>query len=141
MNCRPPSEIERSELRATLLEMLKTDSVLAPNNRATVGMLIILVLLGCGQAWLMFFKATLYADHGVGPHIPTISALIIARKLVTGDIAQRGAVPCLGLFCLKDFKTYADALGLRYRETHGIAKINPIKVVTNARLIFPAKAS
>jgi hypothetical protein len=66
-----------------------------------------------GSKWM------LYADHGVGPQIPIISALIIARKLLTGDIAQRGAVPCLGLFSLEDFKTYAEAFGLRYRETHG----------------------
>lgn len=64
-------------------------------------------------------KWTLYADHGVGPHIPTITALIIARKLLHDEIEQRGAVPCLGFFTLKDFEAYADVFCLRFREEHG----------------------
>ena len=64
-------------------------------------------------------KWTLYADDGAGPHIPTITALIIARKLLNDRIEQRGAVPCLGFFTLKDFEAYADALGLRFGEEHG----------------------
>ncbi len=64
-------------------------------------------------------KWILYADDGTGPHIPTISALIIARKLVAGNIELRGAIPCVGLYSLKEFERYADTFGFRIKEEHG----------------------
>ncbi|KZX01622.1 saccharopine dehydrogenase [Pseudoalteromonas luteoviolacea] len=54
----------------------------------------------------------LYAPDGQGPYIPTLSAIIIAKKLLAGDINKRGATPCVGLFELADFDAYFEDLGI-----------------------------
>ena len=46
---------------------------------------------------------TLTANKGIGPYIPTISAVILAKKLAAGDPIQTGAMACVGLFSLDDF--------------------------------------
>lgn len=46
---------------------------------------------------------TLTAEKGVGPYIPTISAIILAEKLMSGNLKDRGAKPCVGLFSLAEF--------------------------------------
>jgi saccharopine dehydrogenase-like NADP-dependent oxidoreductase len=63
-------------------------------------------------------KWTLYAENGVGPYIPIISAIIIAKKLITGNINTRGATPCLGMYTLKEFDKEASSLGI-YHQTEG----------------------
>ena len=45
----------------------------------------------------------LTANNNHGPEIPCSPALIIARQLASGQLSQRGAVPCVGLFTLADF--------------------------------------
>lgn len=60
---------------------------------------------------------TLCAKHGVGPYIPTLSAIILAGKLLRGEIAERGAMPCLGLFSLAEFDAEAAPMGIYYRVT------------------------
>ena len=45
----------------------------------------------------------LTAENNHGPEIPCTPALVLARKLVRGQISIRGAVPCLGLMTLSDF--------------------------------------
>jgi saccharopine dehydrogenase-like NADP-dependent oxidoreductase len=45
----------------------------------------------------------LTARQNHGPEIPCTPALILARKLVTGDVTERGAMPCLGMISLADF--------------------------------------
>ncbi|WP_018625197.1 saccharopine dehydrogenase family protein [Kangiella aquimarina] len=59
---------------------------------------------------------TLTADKGVGPYIPTLSAIIIAKKLINNQLDTRGAMPCLGLYTLDEFSPYAKQLGLQIRE-------------------------
>lgn len=46
---------------------------------------------------------TLTAEDGIGPYIPTISAIILIKKMIAGGIQERGAMPCLGLFSLAEF--------------------------------------
>ncbi|BFM15466.1 saccharopine dehydrogenase NADP-binding domain-containing protein [Maricurvus nonylphenolicus] len=58
----------------------------------------------------------LCAEHGVGPYIPTLSAIILAKKLIVGSIDQLGAMPCLGLFTLEEFDQEAKQLGI-YHHT------------------------
>ncbi|MCY1365786.1 hypothetical protein D9M69_526510 [compost metagenome] len=58
---------------------------------------------------------TLYAEHGVGPYIPTLSAIILANKLLRGEQLELGAMPCLGLFDLADFDAQAIPLGIYHR--------------------------
>lgn len=43
---------------------------------------------------------TLIAESGDGPKIPTLPALIIVRQLLQGQLALRGAMPCVGVLDL-----------------------------------------
>jgi hypothetical protein len=45
----------------------------------------------------------LIARRGQGPYVPGVPSVILAKRLIAGTLAQRGAVPCLGLFTLTDF--------------------------------------
>ena len=53
---------------------------------------------------------TLVAAHGDGPQIPCTAAIVIARKLASGTLVARGAMPCVGLFsldeCLRELEGY-----------------------------------
>ena len=60
---------------------------------------------------------TLFADNGVGPYIPTVSAIIMARKLIFQGTNITGAMPCLGLYELADFSPYIESLGLTTQES------------------------
>jgi saccharopine dehydrogenase-like NADP-dependent oxidoreductase len=55
-------------------------------------------------------KWNLYADNGIGPYIPTISTIILVKKLIAGEIKQIGALPCLGLYGLDEFDRYIEDL-------------------------------
>lgn len=61
-------------------------------------------------------KWSLYAANGQGPYIPTISTIIIAKKLLSGELNRRGATPCLGLYGLEEFSPYAKKLGIYFKE-------------------------
>jgi len=65
-------------------------------------------------------KWILYAPKGNGPYIPTLSTIILARKLLINDSQNSpqytGAKPCVGLFELSDFSAYFDALGIYFEE-------------------------
>lgn len=45
------------------------------------------------------------AFNGDGPHIPTIPAIVLAKKMVQGAFSQTGAMPCLGLVTLDEYLT------------------------------------
>lgn len=66
-------------------------------------------------------KWTLYAPKGNGPYIPTLSTIILARKLLSSDNQspqqETGAKPCAGMFALSEFSAYFDALYIHYEET------------------------
>lgn len=61
-------------------------------------------------------KWVLCAENGVGPYIPTLSAIILAKKLIAGGIDKTGAVPCLGMYTLEEFDKEASLLGI-YHQT------------------------
>ena len=46
----------------------------------------------------------LTADANHGPEIPCMAAILLARRLARGEIAARGAFPCLGFLTLADFE-------------------------------------
>jgi NAD(P)-dependent dehydrogenase (short-subunit alcohol dehydrogenase family) len=46
----------------------------------------------------------LTADALHGPEIPCMPAILLARKLASGGIAQRGAFPCTGFLSLPEFE-------------------------------------
>lgn len=59
---------------------------------------------------------TLYANDGVGPYIPTISTIILARKLIMGEINDTGAMPCQGMYSLEEFDECAKTWGIYHSE-------------------------
>ena len=65
-------------------------------------------------------KWILVAKNGVGPFIPTISAIILAKKLINGSLDRIGATPCLGLYTLEEFDDEASALGIYHQTERSI---------------------
>ncbi len=51
---------------------------------------------------------SLTAENGVGPYVPIISTILLAGKLIRGELADRGAMPCLGMYSLGEFGQLAD---------------------------------
>jgi len=74
-----------------------------------------------GEAKKLTFEWSLYAHNGIGPYIPTLSAIILTRKLLQGTESKRGAMPCSALFTLDEFMGLAQELGIYSTEviTHG----------------------
>lgn len=54
----------------------------------------------------------LLATKGDGPFVPTLAASALVRKLSTGDMPARGALPCVGLLTLNDFEREMQALNI-----------------------------
>ncbi len=59
---------------------------------------------------------TLYANGGVGPYIPTLSATILTRQLLDQSLTRTGAMACLGLYTLDAFDQYARPWGIYHRQ-------------------------
>ena len=56
---------------------------------------------------------TLIAENGVGPFIPTIASILVARELASQRLTETGACPCMGLFSLDQFMAYASQWGIQ----------------------------
>ena len=56
----------------------------------------------------------LVARQGHGPEIPCIAAIVVARKLAAGLVAERGAMPCMGLMSLAEFDAAVKHLDIRW---------------------------
>jgi hypothetical protein len=52
------------------------------------------------------------ARQGHGPFIPCIPAIVLAKRLASGDLPQRGARPCLDLIGLREFLSALEALDI-----------------------------
>jgi Saccharopine dehydrogenase NADP binding domain len=48
-------------------------------------------------------KWFIIARNGHGPHIPTVPAIIVAKKLVQNKLKFKGAMPCLGFITLEEY--------------------------------------
>ncbi len=75
------------------------------------------------QLQLEEIKWTLYAMNAIGPYIPTLSAIILSKKLIAAKlnykqkmIIESGAIPCMEQFCLEDFFPYFESLGIYHKE-------------------------
>ncbi|HEX5787054.1 MAG TPA: saccharopine dehydrogenase NADP-binding domain-containing protein [Woeseiaceae bacterium] len=53
-----------------------------------------------GRALRVRFRLTARRNHG--PEIPVVPLLILARRLLRGDLGVRGALPCYGLVTLEE---------------------------------------
>lgn len=61
------------------------------------------------------------AGGGDGPEIPATPAVVLAKKLARGELAARGARPCLDLFSLDEFLTALEGLDIRVTcQTHAL---------------------
>ncbi|MGE5201557.1 MAG: saccharopine dehydrogenase family protein [Acidobacteriota bacterium] len=58
---------------------------------------------------------SLVAEAGDGPFVPGTPAVILAKKLARGTLTTRGAMPCLGLFTLGEFREEVADLAIRDR--------------------------
>lgn len=67
----------------------------------------------------------LTAERGVGPYIPTLSAIILTQQLIEDKPVTFGARACLGLYSLADFDAMAKNWGI-YHQTflNGIEVVN-----------------
>ncbi len=61
----------------------------------------------------------LTARKGHGPEIPCIAAIVLARKLASGTISERGAMPCVGLMSLEEFGAAVAHLDIAW-ESHAV---------------------
>lgn len=59
----------------------------------------------------------LVAEQGHGPEIPTLPAIILAKKLASGALAKKGAMACVGLFSLAEFTQELEAWDI-WQTTH-----------------------
>lgn len=48
-------------------------------------------------------KWFILAEDGDGPYIPTVPAVVLAGKLINGQLQKTGAYPCVGVVSLKEY--------------------------------------
>lgn len=53
------------------------------------------------------------ADGNHGPEIPCMASILLCRKLARGEVAARGATPCMGLLTLDEFAPEFARWGMR----------------------------
>lgn len=70
----------------------------------------------------------LTAERGVGPYIPTLSAIIIAEQLIANKPFNAGAKACLGMYLLAEFDAYAKRWNIYYQTFKNGKAINDIEV-------------
>ena len=58
-------------------------------------------------------RFTMVARSGHGPYIPCMPAILLARRLARGAIAQRGATPCVDLIDLDSYLAALDGLDIQ----------------------------
>ena len=61
-------------------------------------------------------KCFIIALDGDGPYIPTIPAIVLAKKIIGGQCASRGAMACVGLVTLDEYLQELKHLKVRTYE-------------------------
>jgi len=56
------------------------------------------------------------AKDGDGAFIPTMPAIIIARKLASNKIRKKGATPCIGIITLDEYLKEFDGLNIKWHD-------------------------
>ena len=54
----------------------------------------------------------LVAENDHGPHVPCFPAIALARKLLRGEVRERGALPCMGLLTVEEILEVGGGLDL-----------------------------
>lgn len=60
----------------------------------------------------LHLRWSLHAAAGDGPHIPSMPAVLLARKKADGTLTDRGAMPCMGLFDLDEALSALDGYAI-----------------------------
>lgn len=76
----------------------------------------------------------LTAERGVGPYIPTLSAIILAQQLIAEKPFTAGATACLGLYSLADFDAHAKIWGI-YHQTFENGRVITQKEVNRIEVV------
>lgn len=58
----------------------------------------------------------LIAQRNHGPNIPCMAAVALARKLASGKLQIRGAMPCMGLLTLEEYLAELDGLDIQISQ-------------------------
>lgn len=66
-----------------------------------------------GQPKRVLFE--LLAKHGDGLYIPSMPAILMAKKFVGGEITATGATPCLDLITLDEYLTGLGEFDITWR--------------------------
>jgi hypothetical protein len=56
-----------------------------------------------GSGRQITLKWFIVARDGDGPYIPTVPAVVLARKIIAGTFARTGAMPCMGMTTLREY--------------------------------------
>ena len=87
--------------------LLNASNWLDPINSADGGMHVI--LKGADRSGRPITRQWfIIARDGDGPYIPTVPAVVLAAKIVSGTYVRTGAMPCVGMMTLQE---YLDELG------------------------------
>lgn len=82
---------------------------------------------------------TLIAEGGDGPVIPTLPALIVVKRLLSGELRVRGAMPCVGLVELGALESEFKRLQIRSeRETQMLERASLFRRVLRDFDAMPA---
>jgi hypothetical protein len=57
-------------------------------------------------------KALVFVAPRNGPRVPSAPAVLLARKLLAGDIPRYGAFPCTGFLSLAEFADHLAPFGI-----------------------------
>jgi hypothetical protein len=57
-------------------------------------------------------RVHLVARQNQGPYVPAIASVVLAAKLVRGEVSARGAMACVGLITLAEFEAEAADLDI-----------------------------
>ena len=61
-------------------------------------------------------KWFIVARDGDGPYIPTVPAVVLARKIVAGTFVGTGAMPCVGMITLREYLDELEHLKIKTYE-------------------------
>ena len=56
-----------------------------------------------GSGRRVMLKWFIIARNGDGPYIPTVPAVVLARKIIAGTFVGTGAMPCVGMITLREY--------------------------------------
>jgi len=61
-------------------------------------------------------KWFIIARDGDGPYIPTVPAVVLARKIIAGTFVGTGAMPCIGMITLREYLDEVEHLKIKTYE-------------------------